>query len=84
MAVTRDITARKEMEAALKESEERFRIMADAAPNMVWSISPEAAITYVNSYFLSFLGVSYDTFLRDNWLPYVHPEDIEKAKQALA
>ncbi|WP_062542211.1 PAS domain-containing sensor histidine kinase [Rufibacter tibetensis] len=84
LAVTRDITARKEMEAALKESEERFRIMADAAPNMVWSINPQAAITYVNSYFLSFLGVSYDTFLRDNWLPYVHPEDIEKAKQALA
>ncbi|WP_210465512.1 PAS domain-containing sensor histidine kinase [Rufibacter roseolus] len=83
LAITRDITARKEMEAAVKESEERFRIMADAAPNMVWTISPEAELTYVNSYFLSFLGIAYETALRDNWIPYVHPDDVDKAIQNL-
>ncbi|WP_190300344.1 PAS domain-containing sensor histidine kinase [Rufibacter hautae] len=83
LAITRDITVRKEMEAALKESEERFRIMADAAPNMVWAISPEAELTYVNTSFLSFLGIGYETALRDNWIPYVHPDDVNIAIKTL-
>lgn len=72
-----DITKRKQAEQAIKESEERFRIMADAAPNFVWALNPDTSLKYANKYALEFLGISLEKFIADNWIPYIHPEDVE-------
>src|SRR5438128_9302509 len=46
--VSRDITLRKQAEDALRESEERFRVVANAAPVMIWMAGPDKAGTFVN------------------------------------
>ncbi len=67
----------------LKESEERFRIMADAAPNMVWSLNPDGSIKYVNSFALNFLGTTLKEIIEQGWSPYTHLEDIATVEASI-
>lgn len=81
--IMRDLTDRKQAEEGLKDSEGRFRIMADAAPNFVWMLGPAGELTYVNNYGIQYCGTTLDEFIRNNWLPYVHPDDVEPITQKL-
>lgn len=76
-----DITQRKHAEEALKESEERFRIMADAAPNMVWALDSKGKLKYANNYTLEFLGVNAKDFTKQHWLSAIHQMDLKKIKR---
>ncbi len=80
---TTDVTDQNHAIAALRESEERFRIMADAAPNMVWAINPDSSIRYINRAFLEFVGVSQEQYLATGWAPYMYPEELERAQDFL-
>jgi PAS domain S-box-containing protein len=76
--VTEQVRARQQVEAsraALLESEERFRIMADAAPNIVWAVNPAINLRYVNRTFLDFLGLTLPEYLATSWTDYLHPDD---------
>lgn len=79
----RDITDRKQTELKLRESEQSFKIIADAAPNFVWMLNADGSINYLNDYGLKFFGVPLEKFVADSWLPYVHPDDIEPISHAL-
>lgn len=70
-----DITARVQMEHALRESEQRFRTMADAAPVMIWLANPESERTYVNRSWLAFTGNQADHELGQGWLHGMEPDD---------
>jgi PAS domain S-box-containing protein len=59
----------------LRESEERFRLMADTAPVMIWMSGVDKRCHYVNRPWLEFTGRSLEAELRDGWLEAVHPED---------
>ncbi|GAB3243582.1 hypothetical protein GCM10027346_40450 [Hymenobacter seoulensis] len=83
LAVARDITEQKRTLAALRESEERFRIMADAAPNQVWAVNPDSSIRYVNQAFLDFVGVSLDEYVVQGWSAFMHPEELAHAQHTL-
>src|SRR4029077_7389199 len=54
--VFRDVTERKKAQAELQESEERFRTMADAAPVLIWTATPDRQFVYVNQPWLDFTG----------------------------
>jgi PAS domain S-box-containing protein len=70
-----DITARKRSEQALRESEMRFRNMADNAPVMMWVTDTDGSCTYLNHLWYAYTGQSEVEGLGFGWLDAVHPED---------
>lgn len=73
-----DITDLKEVEASLRESEERFREMTDGLPLIVWVHGPEGEQEFVNSTYCDFFGVKREEMRGARWQRYVHPEDAER------
>jgi PAS domain S-box-containing protein len=74
--VAQDITQSKTTEEALRESEGRFRLLADAAPVMIWMSGPDKGCTYFNRRWLEFTGRSLDRELGNGWADNVHPDDL--------
>jgi PAS domain S-box-containing protein len=75
LLVTHDITERKASEEALRQSEARFREMADTAPVMIWIAGTDNLCTYVNKQWLDFAGRSIDEELGNGWTDRIHPDD---------
>jgi len=81
IAVYNDITERKRADAELRESEERFRNMADAAPPMIWVSGPDKLCTFFNKVWLDFTGRTLEQELGNGWAENVHPEDLERCME---
>jgi PAS domain S-box-containing protein len=77
MGINLDITDRKLAAAALRESEERFRNMADTAPVMIWVAGPDQRATFFNKCCLDFTGQTLEEKVGDGWIASLHPEDRE-------
>lgn len=69
---------RKSREAVLRESEERFRLMADSAPMLMWMSGTDKLCTFFNRGWLNFTGRRLQQELGDGWASGVHPEDLEQ------
>ncbi|MES2876003.1 MAG: PAS domain-containing protein [Patescibacteria group bacterium] len=78
-----DITARKETERAMEESEERLRFMADSMPQLVWISGPNGNGEYFNQRWYDFTGAAADGN-SISWSDYIHPEDRKRATNAWA
>ena len=78
MSVLSDITERKLAERELRESEERFRILADSGAVMMWMSDTDKACTYFNRPWLEFTGRSLQQELGDGWADGVHPDDLQR------
>jgi len=79
--VTHDISERKKTQEALLESEERFRLLADTAPVMIWETGPDARYTFLSRSWLEFTGRNLEQELggvSDGWTQGVHPDDRER------
>ncbi|HWA86305.1 MAG TPA: PAS domain S-box protein, partial [Opitutus sp.] len=71
-----DITERKETEQALADALTRYRFLADAMPQMVWTARPDGEIDYVNHRWLESTGLTETgSFGREGWLAAIHPDD---------
>jgi PAS domain S-box-containing protein len=80
LAVSLDTTERKQAEEALRESEERFRLVANAAPVMIWMSGLDRVPTYFSQLWLAFSGLS-ETDLQKGLAGIIHPEDYPKCEE---
>src|SRR6185436_17470622 len=78
-AFLRDITERTRGEAALRESELRFRTTANAAPVLIWMSGPDKRVTWFNQRWLDFVGRAIEQELGDGWCDNLHPADFDRA-----
>lgn len=64
-------------ELAVRENQERFRLVANTAPVMIWMSSPDKLCNYFNQPWLDFTGRPLETELGNGWAQGVHPEDLQ-------
>jgi PAS domain S-box-containing protein len=70
-----DIHERKQMEDALRESEQSWRDLANAAPVMIWTTDERGLVTFVNAGWLDYTGTTLEEELGPSWSLGVHPDD---------
>ena len=75
IGVSRDITERTATEGALRDSEQRYRRLADAIPQIVWTASSDGAITHVNSIAVDYSGLDLADLAGWSWERVIHPDD---------
>ncbi|WP_223641350.1 PAS domain S-box protein [Corallococcus sp. EGB] len=87
-AAARDITEQKAVAQereylleAVRDSEARFRNMADHAPVMLWITDVQGSTTYVNRGWYAFTGQTEATGLGFGWLDAIHPDDLERTRR---
>jgi PAS domain S-box-containing protein len=66
-------------EATVRESEERFRLLANTAPVLIWTSGIDKLCNYVNRPWLEFTGMTLEEEIGDTWTKGIHPEDVRLA-----
>jgi PAS domain S-box-containing protein len=85
--VTRDITQRREAEMALRAAEAaraaqaRLQELADAMPQIVWSVNADGDVEYLNRRWYEVTGANPGTGLGTTWEHWLHPEDRPRVRE---
>jgi len=77
-----DVTEENKAAAALRESEARFRHMADSAPALIWMTDAEGRIVFANMHYDHVFGRPATEMLGDGWRDIVHPDDLQGFESA--
>jgi PAS domain S-box-containing protein len=72
------VEERKRAEGELREGEERFRLVANTAPVLIWMSGTDKLCTFFNQGWLNFTGRSMEQELGEGWVSGVHPDDVER------
>ena len=78
------IEERRKKEELLRESEERFRTMADTAPVLIWTTDADKLCTYVSQTWLDLTGRIFEEELGNGWADDIHPSDRDARLEAYA
>ncbi|SHH11711.1 PAS domain-containing sensor histidine kinase [Flavobacterium defluvii] len=73
-----DITSQKEVQQIVKESEEKFRQLADLVPQIIWTGQPNGFIDYYNKRWYEYTGFQENQFGDSSWAPTIHPDEVSK------
>jgi len=76
-----DITDRKLPEEALRESEQRWRSLTEALPQLVWTAAPDGACDYFSTQWTDYTGIPESELLGWRWLATLHSDDREATRQ---
>jgi PAS domain S-box-containing protein len=68
---------KRKAEAVLRESERRFRVLADTLPSLIWMCDSRGRITYLNHRQLAFTGLDPNAGYGHAWTACVHPDDLK-------
>jgi PAS domain S-box-containing protein len=71
-----EVTARKHAEDALRESEARFRHLADSAPAFIWLTDEKGDLTFVNRHFKHVFDRPAELIVPDGWRDLIHIDDM--------
>ena len=82
LATIRALLRGRAAERALRESEVRFRTMADSAPVMIWLTDVGGNAEWFGRSWLEFTGRPLEEQVGDNWKSVIHPEDLDRALTA--
>ena len=82
VTVTNDITRQKDSLEKLKESEQEFRVLAEAMPQIVWICLPNGSNIYFNQQWIDYTGLTMEESRGTGWIIPFHPEDKQQAWDA--
>src|SRR5205085_2320400 len=80
LTVINDITAELRAASAVAESEQRYRDLADAMPQIVFSARPDGHLDYYNRRWYEFTGFERGQKGGDSWDAILHPDDVERCR----
>jgi len=73
-----ELSRESELTSARRESEQRYRALADAMPKIVWTAGPDGKATYYNRRWYEYTGLSPGPPTGDEWISVVHPDDLQR------
>jgi PAS domain S-box-containing protein len=80
--IFRDVTERRKADAMLRASEARFRQLADAMPQIVWTARPNGSLDYCNRRWFEYTHLTEEqTFSPDGWNLILYPDDVGTSEQ---
>ena len=78
IVIIQDVTEQRVAERSLRESEARFRRIADSAPVLMWVTRLDRSRDFVNEAYVEFAGLSREDARTHSWSEWVHPDDFER------
>ena len=78
LGVNIDVTDRRMAFEQMRDSEARFRILADSAPLLMWISRTDGSREFANRAYVDFLGEGYEASLAFDWRKVLHPEDLDR------
>ena len=79
-----ELLRQREVDELRRESEERYRTLADAMPQIVWTAGPDGVADYVNAGWVAYSGLTLEETAHDGWLRILHPDDLERTNELWA
>src|SRR5437660_8621138 len=81
-ALRKEIAERERAEEAVRESEDRLRLVIDTIPQQIWSGPPDGSLDFCNVQWLSYTGLTQEQVQGEGWQRMLHPDDRERVLMA--
>ncbi|NJO64784.1 MAG: PAS domain S-box protein [Richelia sp. RM2_1_2] len=76
-----DISKRKQAQAELRQSEQRYRFLSEAVPQIVWCCNPQGECEYTSQRWFEYTGQAIEQAMNFGWLEFLHPDDVESVSK---